>query len=112
MNDLDRINLDLQNNWPAAWACMSELGRRAFFPKGIPFQAGQARGTAYNATIGQVTDGAGSPSPLPRIAEALAPLHPRMSHLYSPPSGHAALRQAWQARQRRLSGGSTAATTL
>jgi len=112
MNDLDRINQDLRNEWPAAWACMSALGRRAVFPKGIPFQAGQARGTDYNATIGQVTDGAGAPMPLPCIAEAFAPLPARMSHLYSPPSGHVALRQAWQARQRTLSGGSRVATTL
>lgn len=112
MNDLDRLNADLQAGWPAAGASLSALGRRAIFPKGIPYQAGQARGTRYNATIGQVTDGRGNPIPLPALDAALAPLDGRMSHLYSPPSGHKALRQAWGARQRRLSGGSTVPTTL
>jgi hypothetical protein len=34
---------------------LSPLGRRAFFPPDIPFQAAQARGKTYNATIGQIT---------------------------------------------------------
>src|SRR5688572_31950364 len=38
---------------------LSPLGRRAFFPPDIPFQAAQARGKTYNGTIGQITDGYG-----------------------------------------------------
>lgn len=112
MSIADDLNDDLAAGMPAAAACLSKLGKRAFFPKGIPFQSGQARGTRYNGTIGQVTDGHGSPLPLPAIAEVIDPLEPRMSHLYSPPAGHGDLRKAWAARQRSKSGGSTVATTL
>lgn len=112
MSIADRLNADLEAHAPALHASLSRLGRRAYFPQGIPAQSAEARGTRYNATIGQVTDGRGAPLPLPVLAEAMSQLDPRMSHLYSPPSGHKSLRQAWAARQRRLSGGSTAPTTL
>lgn len=112
MSLAEALNADLTREHPAAAACLSGLGRRAFFPRGIPAQSADARDARYNATIGQVTDGHGSPLPLPAIAALLGELDARKSHLYSPPSGHADLRQAWAARQRRFSGGSTAPTTL
>lgn len=111
MTALDELNADFQSGLPGAWATLSDLGRRAIFPRGIPFQSAQAKGTRYNGTIGQVTDGAGAPVPLPSIEAALGGLDPRMSHLYSPPSGHLSLRQAWAHRQRSLSGGCEALTT-
>ena len=55
-------NTRLQAVAPAVLAALSPLGKRAFFPKGIPFQAGQASGCRINATIGQITDGAGNAS--------------------------------------------------
>ena len=51
---------------PALFEALSPMGRRAFFPKGIPYQAGQSKGCRINATIGQITDGAGNPFPWPR----------------------------------------------
>jgi len=112
MTIADALNDDLAAEWPAASRALSALGRRAFFPQGIPAQSAEARGTRYNATIGQVTDGHGSPIPLPAIDEVFVGLDAVKSHLYSPPAGHSDLRQAWAARQRALSGGSTTPTTL
>lgn len=111
MSGLPEINAALAQGLPAASATLSDLGRRAIFPRGIPFQSAQARGTRYNGTIGQVTDGSGSAVPLPSLRAALQDLDPKMSHLYSPPPGHPALRDAWAARQRQLSGGSEVQTT-
>lgn len=107
MSSLDQINADFAAGLPAAAATLSDLGRRAIFPQGIPFQSAQARGTRYNGTIGQVTDGYGKPVPMPSIRSAMEGLDDGMCHLYSPPSGHLALRQAWAARQREHSGGAT-----
>jgi aspartate/methionine/tyrosine aminotransferase len=112
MTELERINRAIADELPAVSLTLSDLGRRAIFPRGIPFQSAQAKGTRYNATIGQVTDGHGGALPLPALRDALAGLSASMSHLYSPPSGHLALRQAWQRRQRALSNGSSVATTL
>lgn len=112
MSEADRLNAALTEGMPAAAACLSDLGRRAAFPPGIPFQSAQARGTRYNGTIGQVTDGYGRPLPLPALADPLTPLQERMAHLYSPPQGHSPLREAWKARQAKYSGGSTVHTTL
>ena len=88
MSIADALNDDLAAEFPAAFRALSRLGRRIYFPQGIPAQSADARGTRYNATIGQVTDGHGSPTPLPAIAEAFAGLDAHKSHLYSPPAGH------------------------
>ena len=68
MSIADALNDDLAAEFPAAFRALSRLGRRIYFPQGIPAQSADARGTRYNATIGQVTDGHGSPTPLPAIA--------------------------------------------
>jgi aspartate/methionine/tyrosine aminotransferase len=89
---------------PALGALLSPLGRRAFFPPDIPFQAAQARGTTYNATIGQITDGYGQAVPVPTLAEGLAAMAPAPRNralLYSPVEGVAEVRHAWRAWQRR-----------
>jgi aspartate/methionine/tyrosine aminotransferase len=83
---------------PALLEALSPMGRRAFFPKGIPFQAGQAKGCRINATIGQITDGAGNPIPLKPLAEQLERLNPRDAFLYSPVGGREAARKAWHAK--------------
>ena len=89
---------------PALHALLSPLGRRVFFPPDIPFQAAQARGKTYNATIGQITDGYGQAVPVPALAEGLAAM-PAASRnralLYSPVEGVAEVRRAWRAWQRR-----------
>ena len=83
---------------PALEGALSPLGQRAFFPKGIPFQAGQSKGCKINATIGQITDGAGNPYPLAPLAEKLAGLNPKDAFLYSPVGGREPARKAWHAK--------------
>lgn len=94
---------------PALATALSPLGRRAAFPRGIPFQAAEARGKRFNATIGQITDGHGHAVPLPVLASGLAlspdgPLGDAAldrALLYSPIEGIPELRHAWRQRQRR-----------
>lgn len=99
MSEAERLNDVLAAGWPAAARCLSERGRALAFPRGIPFQSAQARGTRLNATIGQVTDGAGMPMPAPSLAQLVPGLDERSCFLYSPINGHPELRQAWRQRQ-------------
>ncbi|RMH18554.1 MAG: aminotransferase class I/II-fold pyridoxal phosphate-dependent enzyme [Acidobacteria bacterium] len=97
------INRDLEQHAPAIYRCLSPLGRRLFYPPGIPQQAAEARGVTYNGTIGQITDGHGGALPLPALADLLHLAgHDRdRAFLYSPVDGIGELRRAWRARQRR-----------
>lgn len=100
----EAINQDLERELPALGAALSPLGRRAIYPKGIPFQAAEARGKTYNGTIGQITDGAGGAVPLPSLAAALGAMPPDLANaalLYSPIDGLPELRRLWRERQRR-----------
>lgn len=103
MNDAEAINQDLERDAPAVFRALSPLGRRAFYPPGIPHQATEARGTTYNGTIGQITDGAGAAMPLASMAAALAlPADQRSrAFLYSPVPGRPEVREAWRRWQRR-----------
>ncbi|MDP2876278.1 MAG: aminotransferase class I/II-fold pyridoxal phosphate-dependent enzyme [Holophaga sp.] len=83
---------------PVITAALSPLGLRSFFPKGIPYQAGQAKNCKINATIGQITDGDGSPLPLAPLAEKLSALNPKDAFLYSPIQGRDTARKAWHAK--------------
>lgn len=83
---------------PAAAALLSPLGRRAALPMGIPQQSAEAVGCERQATIGQITSGAGQPLTLPAIASHFADLEPRQAFLYAPTAGLHALREAWAAR--------------
>ena len=80
---------------PQVFDALSPLARRAYFPKGIPYQASQAAGCAINATIGQITDGHGNPLPLARMGELLSGLTPKDAFLYSPIQGRPKARQLW-----------------
>ncbi|HSK81290.1 MAG TPA: aminotransferase class I/II-fold pyridoxal phosphate-dependent enzyme [Thermoanaerobaculia bacterium] len=90
---------------PALWAGLSALGRRSRQPASfLPLQTAEARGKAWNATIGQITDGRGGAVPLPAMAAALSGLSEAersQAFLYSPVEGLAALRQRWRLWQRR-----------
>ena len=99
----DAINQILEEQHPALYAALSALGRRTFYPKGIPYQAGQAKGTTYNSTIGIFTDGHGGAVPLPSMAAAvqLPPEDMNRAFLYSPVQGIEVVRQAWRQWQRR-----------
>lgn len=83
---------------PVVADALSPLGSRAFFPKGIPYQAGQAKDCQINATIGQITDGAGNPLPLAPMKEKLAGLNPKDAFLYSPIQGRETARKLWHAK--------------
>ncbi len=102
MNELERLNQQLEAEAPAAWSALSPLGRRIYYPPDIPFQAGQARGTRYNATIGQITDGGGRVLRLGPIERSLRLEEPDLNQalLYSPIDGIAELREAWAAWER------------
>ncbi len=97
-------DLVLQAEAPAVWAALSPLGRRLYQPANfLPQQTADARGTVYNGTIGQITDGHGHPLPLEPMAAALSGLPDEArdrSFLYSPVEGIAEVRAAWRARQR------------
>jgi aspartate/methionine/tyrosine aminotransferase len=99
MSTAEALNQVLEREAPAVAAALSPLGRRAFYPPDIPFQAAQARGKRYNATIGQITDGAGRILALPTIAAVLDRLSDadrNRALLYSPIEGLAELRERWQ----------------
>lgn len=108
MSEAERLNRILEREAPALARCLSPLGRAAAFPRGIPFQSAQARGTRLNATIGQLTNGFGAPLPLPSLEEATAMLDPVGTFLYPPVAGPPALCAAWQARQKRIAGATVA----
>jgi aspartate/methionine/tyrosine aminotransferase len=91
-------NTRLSGLAPQVLEALSPLARRAFFPKGIPFQAGQAAGCAINATIGQITDGAGNPLPLAKLGELLGHLPAKDAFLYSPIGGRLRAKEAWHAK--------------
>lgn len=92
---------------PALHELLSPLGRRVYFPPDIPFQAAQARGKTYNATIGQITDGYGQALPVPALAEGLSGMPAGARNralLYSPVEGIPEVRRSWRAWQRRNQG--------
>lgn len=105
MNDLaENLNDAIAEESPALGRLLSPLGRQAVFPPDIPFQAAEARGTSFNGTIGQITDGAGQAIPVPSLAgglDALPPDRRNRALLYSPVEGMADLRERWRRWQRR-----------
>ncbi len=104
MIDPTPINESIRQASPALEAALSDLGRRAIFPPDIPFQAAQARGKRYNATIGQITDGAGQALGLPALAAGLGSLDSEDRNralLYSPVEGIPEMRRLWRGWQRR-----------
>lgn len=108
--EAERLNDDLAAESPALAALLSPLGRRAAFPRGIPFQSAEAKGKRFNGTIGQITDGRGGALVLPSLAATLAGLGDggeggagdvSRAVLYSPIDGLPELRRRWRERQRR-----------
>jgi aspartate/methionine/tyrosine aminotransferase len=111
-NEATRLNRVLGRAHPAALRCLSPLGRRLVFPRGIPFQAAEARNSRIDATIGQLTDGGGNPLPLPLLEASVRGLDLPATFLYSPIDGPPALRRAWRDRERRMAGDPAVTTTL
>jgi aspartate/methionine/tyrosine aminotransferase len=91
----ESLNARLASLHPGALAMLSDMGRRAFLPLGIPQQAAQARHVLRKATIGEITDGTGQPLAIPSLARHFPTLDPRTALLYPPQYGLADLRTAW-----------------
>ena len=91
------LNDTLARHHPAAAACLSPLGQRLYFPRGIPSQSAEAKGCAINATIGQVTDGRGGALALPAILRGLGALDRDEAVLYTAQGGRRDLREQWAA---------------
>ena len=103
MSDKERINQALKDAEPALFESLSQLGKEAYYPPDIPFQAAEARGAEFNATIGQITDGEGGILALPAVVEQLGSLgerHLSSSLLYSPVEGVPELRRLWSRHHR------------
>lgn len=103
MSEAERQNEAIRESSEALYRLLSDLGRRAAFPPDIPYQAGQARGKRFNATIGQITDGRGRIMALPAIERALDLDDGKRNRalLYSPIQGIEPLRRRWLEWQRR-----------
>ncbi|MDP6935418.1 MAG: aminotransferase class I/II-fold pyridoxal phosphate-dependent enzyme, partial [Myxococcota bacterium] len=100
MSPSEQLNKRLQGAHSGAARCLSDLGRRLFFPQGIPAQTAEAAGCQLNATIGQVTDGKGRPLPLPSMSRHMVDLDSAQVFLYARQGGLPALRRAWAQRIR------------
>jgi aspartate/methionine/tyrosine aminotransferase len=112
MTEADELNEVIRRAHPAAYRCLSPLGLRAAFPRGIPYQAEEARGSRIDATIGQITDGFGRPMPPPALMDSVSGLDLASTFLYAPVDGPRPLREAWRARERRLAGDPDVAVSL
>ena len=93
----ERLNAILAEHHPAALAVMTDLGKRLYFPKGVPVQAAQAKeaGCVFNATIGELKGEDGAALPLPSMKETIVGLSPEESFLYQAQGGRKDLRGAW-----------------
>ena len=92
-----KLNSTLAIHHPAAFAVMTDLGKRLYFPKGVPVQAAQAKeaGCPFNATIGELKGEDGAALPLPSMQETIVGLSPEESFLYQAQGGRKDLREAW-----------------
>ncbi|MCB9759251.1 MAG: aminotransferase class I/II-fold pyridoxal phosphate-dependent enzyme [Alphaproteobacteria bacterium] len=104
MSKADDLNATLGRTAPAAAACLSTLGRQLAFPAGIPAQSFEAAGCAFNATIGQLTDGRRGALTPPALGDLAPQLDPAAAFLYTHTAGLPVLRDLWQARQQREGG--------
>ncbi len=93
----EKLNSILKTEHPAALAVMTDLGKRLYFPKGVPVQAGQAKkaGCPFNATIGELKGEDGKALPLPSMSETIVGLSEEEAFLYQAQGGRVDLRQAW-----------------
>lgn len=112
MSLAEEINRELHDEAPALAAALSDLGREAAFPPDIPQQSAEARGKELNATIGQVTDGAGAPlapGSLRSLLDGWEPADADRAILYSAVEGIDELRRLWS---ERLAGAASVPFTL
>jgi aspartate/methionine/tyrosine aminotransferase len=99
MSPADALNARLKAAHPAAASLLSDVGRRIYFPKGVPAQSAEAKGCPVNATIGQYTDGHGGAEALVAIRDGIgAGVSLEDAVLYPAQGGVPALRDTWRAR--------------
>lgn len=98
MSDAQTLNATIATHAPAARKLLSPMGRRIWFPSGVPAQAADARDCPINATIGQLTNGHRKSIPLPVLARHTTELPPEEVFFYSPQGGQRGLRAAWRKR--------------
>lgn len=82
---------------PHLMEMLSDVGKKAFFPKGILSQSAEAKEKAHklNATIGIATE-KGRIMHLASIMTAIGSIRPKESLTYAPSFGVSALRKLWQ----------------
>src|SRR5512145_1377792 len=101
LNPLAReLNEQLAASAPEILAMLSPLGRRLYFPKGILFQAAEAKQKAhrFNATIGIATE-KGRAMHLASVQSHLRDISPDDAFTYAPASGRQSLRERWREKQ-------------
>jgi aspartate/methionine/tyrosine aminotransferase len=93
------LNDRMEKAAPEAFAMLSALGRRLYFPKGILSQGAEAKQKAkrINATIGIATEG-GKAMFLPSIQEHVRDVAPDDVYNYAAPAGRQGLRELWRSK--------------
>lgn len=97
--EAEELNKVLKEKAPAVYNSLSSWGKQLFFPsKGILSQTAEAKGTTYNATIGQAFEDDGTPMVLDVVTrQGISPT----SVLYSPSPGQPKLRELWKEEIKR-----------
>lgn len=91
----EKLNSALRKDNPSIFALLSDKGQAVYFPKeGVPAQSAEAKGTKYNATVGQALEDGGLPVRLSTI-EKKVKLPPQDVFLYSSSFGEKSLRELW-----------------
>ena len=94
-----QLNEKMQQENPAIFDMLSDLGQNLYYPKGILSQSAEAGAKAhrFNATIGIAIEN-GEPMHFRHIQEKLA-YNAKDIYPYAPPQGNQALRLKWQEKQ-------------
>jgi aspartate/methionine/tyrosine aminotransferase len=93
------LNERMEKAAPEAFAMLSALGRRLYFPKGILSQGAEAKqkGKRINATVGIATEG-GKAMHLASIQQHVRDITPDDAYTYAAPAGRQGLRELWRTK--------------
>lgn len=91
------LNKKIEESAPAVFECLSEQGKKMFFPAGILTQSAEAKEKAhrFNATIGIATE-KDDPMHLTVTKKFFNNLDPKDIYTYAPPGGRPMLRSLWK----------------
>ncbi len=91
------LNKNIQESSQPVFDCLSEQGRKMFFPAGILTQSGEAKkkATRFNATIGIALEN-NEPMHLPITRKYFDNLSLTEFYSYAPPGGREKLRELWK----------------